>query len=115
MRLDGEGTRLTIIVGESHQYHHHPLYTEIVHRAHRAKLAGAAVFRGVEGYGSTGTIHTSRILSLAGDLPVMIVIVDTDERVRAFVDELETLVSRATCLLEPVRVVRFTDDEPDAR
>jgi uncharacterized protein len=111
MRHDGEATRLTIFVGESHQYHHHPLYTEIVHRAHRAGIAGAAVFRGIEGYGSTGTIHTSRILSLAGDLPVMIVIIDTEQRVRAFVDDLEPLVSRATCLLEPVRVVRYSEDE----
>jgi PII-like signaling protein len=110
MRLDGQATRLTIFVGESHQFHHHPLYTEIVHRAHRAGLAGAAAFRGVEGYGSTGTIHTQRILSLAGDLPVMIVVVDTEARIRAFVDSLETLVSRATCLLEPVEVVRFTED-----
>ncbi len=110
MRLNGQATRLTIFVGESHQYHHHPLYTEIVHRAYRAKLAGAAVFHGVEGYGSTGTIHTRRILSLADDLPVMIVIVDTEERVRAFVDSLESLVTRATCLLEPVQVVRFLDE-----
>ncbi len=112
MRLHGHATRLTVFVGESHQYHHHPLYTEIVHRAHAAGLAGAAVFRGVEGYGSAGTIHTTRILSLAGDLPVMIVIVDTEDRVRTFVDELEGLVSRATCVLEPVEVVRFLEGEP---
>lgn len=110
MRLDGHAARLTIFVGESHQYHHHALYTEIVRRAHHAKVAGAAVFRGVEGYGSTGTIHTQRILSLAGDLPVMIVIVDTEARVRAFVDSLEGVVSRATCLIEPVEVVRFLDE-----
>ncbi|MDP9318263.1 MAG: DUF190 domain-containing protein [Actinomycetota bacterium] len=110
MRLNGHSTRLTIFVGESHQYHHHPLYTEIVHRAHRARLAGAAVFRGIEGYGSAGTIHTHRILSLAGDLPVMIVIVDNEERVRAFVDSLDGVVSRATCLIEPVEVVRLLDE-----
>jgi PII-like signaling protein len=114
MRANGHATRLTIFVGESHQYHRHPLYTEIVHRAHQAGLAGAAVFRGVEGYGSTGTIHTQRILSLAGDLPVMIMVVDTDERIRAFVDSLESLVSRATCLLEPVEVVRFTESDEGA-
>jgi uncharacterized protein len=111
MRLDGRGTRLTIFVGESLQHHHHPLYTEIVHRAHRADLAGAAVFRGVEGFGSTRTIHTTRILSLAGDLPVMVVIVDTDERIRAFVDDLEGLLTRATCLIEPVDIVRFVDGD----
>jgi PII-like signaling protein len=110
MRMDGQATRLTIFVGESHQYHHRPLYTEIVHRAHQTKLAGAAVFRGIEGYGSAGTIHTARLLSLADDLPVMIVILDTEPRVRAFVDELAGLVSRATCVIEPVEVVRFLPD-----
>jgi PII-like signaling protein len=111
MRSNGHATRLTILVGESQQFHRHPLYTEIVHRAHQAGLAGAAVFRGVEGYGSTGTIHTQRILSLAGDLPMMILLVDTEARIRAFVDSLEGLVGRATCLLEPVEVVRFSEDE----
>lgn len=111
MKLQGTAVRLTIFVGESHQYHHHPLYTEIVDRAHRSRLAGAAVFRGIEGYGSDGMIHTTRILSLADDLPVMIVIVDTEPRVRAFVDDLAGLVSRATCLLEPVEVVRYLDAE----
>lgn len=111
MRRQGHAIRLTIFVGESHRYHHHPLYTEIVARASRAKLAGAAVFHGIEGYGSNRVIHTARILSLADDLPVMIVIVDTETRVRAFVDEIEGLVTRATCLLEPVEVVRFIDDE----
>ncbi len=111
MRLHGQAIRLTIFVGESHRYHHHPLYTEIVSRAHRAGLAGAAVLRGVEGYGSDGIIRTVRIMSLADDLPMMIIIVDTESRVRAFVDELEGLVGRATCLLEPVEVIRFTDAE----
>ncbi len=111
MRVEGQATRLTIFVGESHQYHHHPLYTEIVHRAHRAKLAGAAVFRGIEGYGSAGTIHTTRILSLGDDLPIMVVVIDSEQRVRDFVDALEGLVSRATCVIEPVEVVRFLEDE----
>lgn len=112
MRMDGRATRLTIFVSESHQYHHHPLYTEIVQRARGAGLAGAAVFRGIEGYGATGTIHTHRILSLAADLPVMVVLVDTEERVWAFVDGLEDVVDRGTCLIEPVQVVRFVEDEP---
>ncbi|MGH3447500.1 MAG: DUF190 domain-containing protein [Nocardioidaceae bacterium] len=109
MRLRGRGTRLTIYVGESHQFHHRPLYTEIVHRAHRAKVAGAAVFKGVEGYGASATIHTSRILSLGEDLPVMVVVIDTDERIRAFLDELDDIIDTGVATLERVEVHRFTD------
>ncbi|MGI8576727.1 MAG: DUF190 domain-containing protein [Nocardioidaceae bacterium] len=109
MRLQGRAVRLTIYVGESHQWHHRPLYTEIVHRAHRAKMAGAAVFRGVEGYGASSTIHTSRILSLGEDLPIMVVIIDTEQRIHEFLDELDDVIARGVATLEPVQVHRFTD------
>ena len=65
MTLEGPATRLTVMVGESDQAHHHPVYTEIVHRAHKAGLAGASVFRGIEGYGKSNHIHTTRLLSRA--------------------------------------------------
>jgi PII-like signaling protein len=107
MTLSGPATRLTIMVGESDQTHHHPVYTEIVHRAHRAGLAGASVFRGVEGYGRSNHIHTTRILSLSDDLPVAVVIVDTDERIRDFLPQLDDLEIEGLVLLEPVEVVRY--------
>jgi uncharacterized protein len=69
MRLEGHQKRLTIFVGESDHHGHTPLATEIVQRAHTAGLAGASVFRGVEGYGASNHIHTTRILSLSDDLP----------------------------------------------
>ena len=72
MRLTGTAQRLTIIVSDSGHWHHRPLFTEIVHRAHDAGLAGATVLHGVEGFGATSRIHTSRILSLSEDLPVVI-------------------------------------------
>jgi len=106
MTLQGRAARLTILIGEGDQAHHRPLYTEIVHRAHAAGLAGASVFRGIEGYGRSSLIHTSRILSLNEDLPVSIVIVDTEERVRAFLPELDELVSEGLVLLDDVEVVR---------
>jgi PII-like signaling protein len=107
MTLRGPATRLTIMVGESDQTHHHPVYTEIVHRAHRAGLAGASVFRGIEGFGKSHHIHTTRLLSLSEDLPVAIVIVDTDERIQAFLPELEDLEIEGLVILEPVEVVRY--------
>jgi PII-like signaling protein len=108
MTLQGPATRLSIFVKETDQWHHRPVYTEIVHRAHTAGLAGASVFRGVEGYGKSSHIHTTRILSLSEDLPVLIVIVDTDERVRAFLPELDELATAGLVMVEPVEVVRYT-------
>ena len=92
MRLHGRACRLTIFIGETDQYRHKPLYSEIVHRAHARGLAGASVFRGIEGFGASSLIHTSRLLSMSEDLPVAIVIVDTEERVRAFLPQLDELV-----------------------
>jgi len=103
--LQGPAQRLTIIVGESDTVEHRPLYTEIVHRAHAAGLAGASVFRGVEGYGAGSRVHTTRILSLAEDLPVTVVIVDTAERIQAFLPKLEEIVADGLVLVEDVQVV----------
>ncbi|MEU9789322.1 DUF190 domain-containing protein [Streptomyces sparsogenes] len=101
------GLRLTVLVGESDTWHHRPLFAEVVHRAHRAGLAGASVFRGVEGFGASSVVHTSRLLSLSEDLPVAIVIVDTEERVRAFLPDLEELLGEeGLAVLDPVEVIR---------
>lgn len=107
MTLLGPATRLTIMVGESDQAHHHPVYTEIVRRAHKAGLAGASVFRGIEGFGRSNHIHTTRLLSLSEDLPVAVVIVDTEERIHAFLPELEELEIEGLVILEPVEVIRY--------
>ncbi|MEU0807369.1 DUF190 domain-containing protein [Streptomyces sp. NPDC005970] len=107
------GLRLTAFVGECDTWHHRPLFAEIVHRAHRAGLAGASVFRGVEGFGGTSVVHTSRLLSLSEDLPVAIVIVDTEERVRAFLPELEEIIGEGLVALDPVEVLRFPGRDGD--
>ncbi|MFF9866406.1 DUF190 domain-containing protein [Streptomyces sp. NPDC013953] len=93
MRTSG-ALRLTVVVGEGDRWRHRPLYAEIVHRAREAGLAGASVFRGVEGFGSSSVVHTARLLSLSEDLPVAVVIVDEEERVRAFLPRLEELLAR---------------------
>jgi PII-like signaling protein len=113
MKLEGPALRLTIFVGEDDQWHHKPLYTEIVHRAHARGLAGASVIRGIEGYGASSRIHTQRILSLSEDLPVAVIIVDAEERIRAFLPELDELVSEGLVLLDPVEVVRYVGRETD--
>ncbi len=107
MTLRGHATRLTVFVKEDDQWHHRPLYTEIVHRAHEAGLAGASVFRGIEGYGKSQHIHTSRILSLAEDLPCSIVIVDTEDKIRGFLAELDELVTEGMVMVDEVEVVKY--------
>jgi uncharacterized protein len=104
MTLDGTATRLTVYVGESDTWHRKPLYTEIVHRAHAAGLAGASVFRGIEGFGSSNRIHTTRLLSLSEDLPVAVVIVDTAERIEAFLPQVEEIVSEGLVTVDEVAV-----------
>ena len=107
MRLTGPAVRLTVYIGEDDQYGHHPLYTEIVRRARQAGLAGASVFRGLEGFGASSHLHTSRLLSLSQDLPLAIVIVDAEERVSAFLLELDDLIGEGLVTLEPVQVYRY--------
>jgi PII-like signaling protein len=113
MMLDGTALRLTVLIGEADQFHRRPLYTEIVHRAHQAGLAGASVFRGIEGFGKSSHIHTTRLLSLSEDLPVAIVIVDSPDAVRAFLPQLDELVTEGLVLLDEVEVVKYVGRLPE--
>lgn len=107
MRLQGPARRLTIFIGETDVWHHKPLYSEIVRRAHRAGLAGASVLRGIEGYGASSHIHTSRLLSLSDDLPLAIIIVDAEERIDEFLPQLDELITEGLVILDDVDVVRY--------
>jgi len=107
MRLEGHQKRLTIFVGESDRHGHTPLATEIVQRAHRAGLAGASVFRGVEGYGASNHIHTTRILSLSDDLPIAVIIVDTEEAIQSFLPDLDELITEGLVILDDVEVIKY--------
>jgi PII-like signaling protein len=107
MKLEGRQRRLSIFIGESDRHGHTPLATEIVQRAHAAGLAGASVFRGVEGYGASNHIHTTRILSLSDDLPMLIVIVDRPEAIDAFATGLDELITEGLVLVDDVDVVKY--------
>jgi uncharacterized protein len=107
VKLQGRAMRLTVLIGEDDVWHHRPLYHEIVRRAHATGLAGATVLRGIEGYGASSRIHTSRILSLSEDLPVAVIVVDAEEKIRAFLPQLDGLVTEGLVIVEPVEVIRY--------
>jgi hypothetical protein len=97
---------MTVFISESDHFRHRPLYTEIVHRAHAAGLAGASVIRGCEGFGASNAIHTTRILSLSEDLPVIIIVIDHPDRIRHFAPQVQELVTEGLIILDEVEVLR---------
>ena len=107
MKLEGAARRLSIFIGEEDSYQHRSLATEIVRRAHEAGLAGATVVRGIEGFGASNHVHTTRILSLSNDLPIMIVIVDTSEHIDAFLPQLDELVTEGLVVVDDVQVIKY--------
>jgi PII-like signaling protein len=102
------------MVGESDQWHHRPLFTEIVHRAHRAGLAGATVLRGVESFGARSLVHTTRLLSLSEDLPVVVLIIDSHDRIASFLPQLDEMVIEGLVTLEDVEVIRYVGRDTTA-
>ncbi len=98
-------SRLTVYLSQDDQFRHRPIYTEIVHRAHEAGLAGATVLRGIEGNGASGRIHTARLLSLAEHLPAVVVILDHPERIREFLPQLRELVVEGLVTIDDVEIL----------
>lgn len=107
MRIEGDGTLLRIFVGESDRWHGKPLYEAIVELARERGLAGATVLRGLEGFGAHSRVHTSRILRLSEDLPVVIEVVDRPERIEAILPALDEMVAEGLVTLERVRVIAY--------
>lgn len=106
MGVSPNACRLMVIVDEEALFNHRPLYQELVRRAHDCGLAGASVFRGIEGFGRRRELHTARILSQAGNLPAMVVIVDSEERITDFLPQLDELEVRGVVALDEVELVR---------
>ena len=112
MKLEGEGTLLRIFIGELDKWHHQPLYEAIVLRARELGLAGATVLRGPMGFGAHSRLHAAKILRLSEDLPVIIEIVDKEERIHAFLPELDAMVGDGLVTLEKVRVITYRAKPP---
>jgi hypothetical protein len=105
MRREGPARRLSIIVRGDDQYHHHPVYSEIVHRAHRSGLAGATVIRGVQGFGAAAVLH--QVHAVMDTAPVQIIIIDTPARIDAFVPYISPLVDNGLVLVEDIEAIRY--------
>jgi len=107
MTIPETGSLLRIFVGESDRHGHRPLYESIVLQARAAGLAGATVLRGVMGFGKHSTLHTAKILRLSEDMPMIIEIVDSLEKIELFLPVLDELIKDGLVTIEEIRVIHY--------
>jgi len=107
MKIEGEAMLLRVFLGESDKQGGRPLYEVIVEEARRRGLAGATVLRGMLGFGANSRIHTAKILRLSEDLPIVVEIVDRQERVEAILTDLDKMLHEGLITLEKVRVIAY--------
>lgn len=107
MSITGQALLVRIYIGESDQWHGKPLYHAVVELLRQRGIAGATVLRGIEGFGAKAHLHTTRILRLSEDLPVLIEVVDQEDRLRAILPELDAMVADGLITLEHVEVVAY--------
>jgi PII-like signaling protein len=107
MNLPQEAMLLRIFIGESDRWHHQPLYEAIVLKAREMHLAGATVLRGSMGFGKSSRLHTTKILQLSIDLPLIIEIVDSEEKINSFLPVLDGMMGGGLVTLENVRVIDY--------
>ena len=110
MKKYEEAYLLRIFLGEEDEHEGRPLHEAIVLKAREMGLAGATVLRGPMGYGKSSRLHTTKLLRLSEDLPLVIDIVDAPDRIEALLDELEPMMGSGLVTLERVRVVRYGQD-----
>ncbi len=111
MRIEGQGKLLRIFIGESDTWHGRPLYEAIVRRLREEGLAGATVFRGIEGFGAHSRLHTARILRLSEDLPLLIEVVDNMGAIERVLPILDDMVSEGLVTMENVEIVAYRAKE----
>lgn len=111
MEVPRDSMLLRIFIGESDRWNHKPLYEAIVLKAREMHLGGATVLRGPMGFGKSSRMHTAKILRLSMDLPMVIEIVDSEDRINAFLAELETMMSGGMVTLERVQVIGYRHAE----
>ena len=113
MPLSSDAALLRIFVGEDDKFEHQPLYEAIVLKARETGLAGATVLRGPMGYGHSSALHTTKILRLSQDLPLVIEIVDREDKIRDFIAAIEDMMGSGLVTLEKVKVIRYGNGKPE--
>src|SRR6478609_4871069 len=113
MQMPKQALLLRIFTGENDKFDGRPLYEAIVRKARELHLAGATVLRGPMGFGRHSRVHTAKLLELSTDLPIVIEIVDAEDKVEAFLPTIDELVTEGLVTLEAVRMVRYVS--PDNR
>ncbi len=107
MHLPQDAMLLRVFVGESDRWNHQPLYEAIVLKAREMHLAGATVLRGPMGFGKSSRLHTAKILRLSIDLPLVIEIVDSEEKLNSFLSVLDEMMKGGLVTLEKVKVIKY--------
>jgi len=113
MQIPTDGQLLRIFIGESDHHDGKPLYEALILAAREHGIAGATMLRGLMGYGATSRIHTAKILRLSEDLPVVVEIVDSPEKITSFLPIVESMVRGGMVTLERVQVLRYTHDSKE--
>ncbi len=112
MRIEGTAKLVRIFLGESDRWKSQPLYIAIVEEMRKAGLAGATVFKGILGFGAHSVVHAARIVDLSSDLPVVIELVDSEEKVAAFLPTLDLMVAEGLVTLEKIDVIAYKPGTP---
>ena len=107
-RLEGELTLMRVFLGENDRWEHQPLYAAVVETLQREGVAGATVLRGVMGFGARSIMHTDKLLRFSSDLPVVIEVVERQEKIDAVLPLLDDMLSSGMITLERARVIRYT-------
>lgn len=107
MELPEESILLRVFLGESNRWKGKPLYEALVLKARELHLAGATVLRGSLGFGATSRLHTAKVLRLSGDLPIVVEIVDTQEKIDTFLEACDGMIEDGLVTLERVRVIHY--------
>lgn len=115
MKLSGQASLLRVFIGESDKHDGKLLYEQIVAKARELNIAGATVLRGIMGYGAHSRLHTAKLLRLAEDLPVVVEVVDTDEKLAPLMEFLDQAVSEGMVTVEKVQVVTYRSGKSQAR
>jgi PII-like signaling protein len=111
MKLEGKARMLRIHFGEDDKWHNKPLYQAIVEKCRELDIAGATVFRGIEGYGASTLIHRPHLLSFSSDAPIMVSVIDTEEKIRELIPTLDQMVDEGLIAISDVEVIKYVHQD----